>query len=299
MSKSRIDFVTPIPLIICLARLPKAYIHPTGNGDYNFETPLEPRKGQFSILQARLNLSSQGTETHITGGMYIAQETYLLPIFWILLAFIAIQIVGIPSVCFPIALGMMIVLLLVLRYYRYLTEKRLLDAFRHFKYKKQTFAWWQRLVFPAIKLQREVPVSLYDLTNKLYRLNYETDYVQMRERKERYFVINQSGARIFGWMRVIDNEQTAIQYWIGFDPIWLGATVLIGSLWLTLIPILFELPLAQKLTQDYFMQNFAFAGIFFVLTTPFQCISLWRKFRTTLNSVEMQDLSMLQSLNQD
>jgi hypothetical protein len=297
MSNTRIDFVTPLPLITCLARLPQGYIHPTGKGDYNFETPIEPKNGIMPIVQIRLNLSLQDTDTHVKGGAYFTKYTHIIPIFGVAIAFIAILIEGIPSLCFPIILGLIAIFLLLLCFQRYLVEKHLVDAFRHFKYKKQTFAWWEHLVFPAIKLRCEVPQSLYNLTNKLYRLHYETNYVGMRERKERYFVIKHHGAQIFGWMRVIDNEQTAIQYWIGIDFISLTASAVVGSLWLTLFPILlFELKLAQKLIQDYFMQNFAFAWIFLAVTTPFQCVGLWRKFRTTINTVELKDWSLLQSL---
>jgi hypothetical protein len=247
------------------------------------------------IVQIRLNLSSQDTDTHIKGGAYFTNYTYIIPIFGVAIAFIAILIEGIPALCFPIILGLIAVFLLLLCFQRYLVEKHLLDTFQHFKYKKQTFAWWERLVFPAIKLQREAPLSLYDLTNKLYRLHYETNYVEMRERKERYFVIKHRGAQIFGWMRVIDNEHTAIQYWIGIDLLSLTASAVVGSLWLTLFPILlFELQLAQKLIPDYFMKNFAFAFIFLAFTTLFQFVRLWRKFRTTLNTVEENNYFLLQ-----
>jgi hypothetical protein len=291
MNKPRIDFVTPIPLITCLARLPKEYIHPTGKGDYDIDTT---HKGNISLLQIRLHLSSQDMETHIKGGVYVAGFTYLIPIIvGMVLAFVGIQISGLPFLCVSIVFGITVSLFLLIRYERYLAEKRLLDVFQHFKHKKKTFAWWGCLVFPAIKLQREVPLSLYDLTNKLYRLHYETNYVEMRERKERYFVINRNGARIFGWMRVIDSEQTAIQYWVGFDLLGLVASVSAISLVVTLLVT----PSSLDDTGKVFIGLIGFYGIFGSITTLYQCFRLWRKFRTVLNTVELKDWSLLQSLN--
>ena len=276
MSKSRIDFVTSLSLETCLARLPREYIHPTSRGDYDFDTPTERPPGVYSEFQIRMNLARHGMETHIVGGVYITRYIYGFFLVFGIVALIAVQIEGIPFICFPIVVAFLALSLGLIRIQRFWHEKIIFDAFRPFKQKPKDFAWWQRWLFPGLRLKREASLSIETCVNTLLRLNYGTGSVQIRERKELFFTANYNLARVYGRMRVVQPQQTIAQYWIGINPVaYITPLLHVGLGYLTFAGLGIIIGEDRTLLIAYFV----LAMVMTVGATMVNCFQLQRKLR--------------------